>query len=217
MKPPLEGIYREHHAKRRGEGFLTNGEVRGQFLQKTVGIGKKVLDIGCRDGALTAYYAKDNMVTGIDIDSVALEKAGRDLGIETVHADLNGDWPIEGPFDAIVACEILEHLYYPDQVLRKIYDRLKPGGLLVGSIPHAFSLQGRARLMFANKKGTALQDPTHINHFWGGEFEKLVKDAGFEDVALTGIFSKKFRPFSKVFPYALAHSFVFSARKPLGR
>jgi 2-polyprenyl-3-methyl-5-hydroxy-6-metoxy-1,4-benzoquinol methylase len=215
MAAPLESIYREHHEKRRGEGFLVNGDARGEFLRRTVGTRKRVLDIGCRDGALTAYYAPGNTVVGIDIDSVALDKAKRDLGIETLHADLNGDWPVDGGFDDVVACEILEHLYYPDRVLRKIADQLKPGGVLVGSIPHAFSFQSRARLLFANKKGTALQDPTHINHFWGGEFETLMRDAGYEDIALVGIFSKKFRPFSKLFPYGLAHSFVFSARKPV--
>lgn len=214
MNAPLEQIYREHHATRRGENFLVNGDARGEFLRTRIGTGKTVLDIGCRDGALTAYYAKGNTVTGIDIDSVALAKARDSFNITVLHADLNGDWPVQGPFEAVVACEILEHLYYPDQVLGKIYDRLAPGGTLLGSIPHAFSLQSRARLMLARKKGTALQDPTHINHFWGPEFKKLVEDAGFTDVEVLGIFSKKFRPLSKLFPYALAHSFVFSAKRP---
>jgi 2-polyprenyl-3-methyl-5-hydroxy-6-metoxy-1,4-benzoquinol methylase len=107
----------------------------------------------------------------------------------------------------------LEHLYYPDQVLKKIFDRLAPGGFLLGSIPHAFSLQSRARLMMATKKGTALQDPTHINHFWGPEFKRLVESAGFVDVEVIDITSKKFSFLSKLFPYAFAHSFVFSARR----
>ena len=198
---------------RRGEFFLVNGDARGEFLRREAGTGKKILDIGCRDGALTAYYADGNEITGIDIDSSALLRAKQSLGIDTVHADLNGEWPVDGPFDAIVACEILEHLYYPDRVLGKIFDRLKPGGMLLGSIPHAFSLQSRARLMLARKEGTALQDPTHINHFWGPEFKRLVEDAGFSDMKLTGIYSRKFKWLSRVFPNAFAHSYVFSARR----
>jgi 2-polyprenyl-3-methyl-5-hydroxy-6-metoxy-1,4-benzoquinol methylase len=214
MNAPLETIYREHHMTRRGDFFLVNGDARGEFLRREAGTGKEILDIGCRDGALTAYYATDNEVTGIDIDSSALLRAKETLGITIVHADLNGEWPVNGPFDAIVACEILEHLYYPDRVLAKIFTRLKSGGVLLGSIPHAFSLQSRARLMLARKEGTALQDPTHINHFWGPEFKRLVEKAGFVDVTLSGIYSKKFKWLSHAFPNAFAHSYVFSARKP---
>ncbi len=213
-KAPLETIYSEHHQSRRGDFFLVNGDVRGEYLRTHVGTGKTVLDIGCRDGALTSYYAAGNTVTGIDIDSAALARAKEKLGIETVHADLNGQWPVHGPFDAVVACEIIEHLYYPDQVLKKISALLRPGGQLLGSIPHAFSFQSRARLVLGKKQGTALQDPTHINHFWGPEFKKLVEEAGFSDVSMEGIFSRKFKWTSGLFPNAFAHSYVFSAKKP---
>lgn len=214
MNQSLERIYREHHTSRRGEFFLVNGDVRGNFLKERIGTGKRVLDIGCRDGALTSYYCKDNDVTGVDIDSEALARAQNAYGITTVHADLNGAWPVEGQFDAAVACEIIEHLYYPEQVLSKLYAVLSPGGMLLGSIPHAFSLQSRARLMFASKKGTALQDPTHINHFWGPDFKKMIEAAGFEDVEVIDIVSNKFKFLSKLFPFWFAHSFVFSARRP---
>lgn len=211
----LEQIYREHHTTRRGEFFLVNGDVRGEYLRTHIGKGKKVLDIGCRDGALTGFYSEGNTVTGIDIDSEALARAKERFGIETIHADLNGAWPVTGGFDAVVACEIIEHLYYPEQVLQKINDQLVHSGILVGSIPHAFSLQSRLRLMLARKQGTALQDPTHINHFWGPEFKKLIEQAGFVDVEMVDIVSNKFTLLSKLFPYLFAHSFVFKAVKPL--
>lgn len=214
MNQSLEHVYREHHSTRRGEFFLVNGDVRGNFLKERMGQGKRVLDIGCRDGALTGFYSEGNDVLGVDIDSEALARAKEKYGITTVHADLNGDWPVEGPFDAVVACEVLEHLYYPDQVLKKIFGTLKPGGVLLGSIPHAFSLQSRARLMLAKKQGTALQDPTHINHFWGPDFKRLIEDAGFVDVEVIDIVSNKFKLLSRIFPYYFAHSFVFSARRP---
>ena len=214
MNQSLEDVYREHHSVRRGEFYIVNGDFRGLFLKERMGTGKRVLDIGCRDGALTGYYSEGNEVIGVDIDSDALSRAKEAYGITTIHADLNGAWPVEGTFDAVVACEVLEHLYYPDQVLKKIHGVLKPGGVLLGSIPHAFSLQSRFRLLMANKKGTALQDPTHINHFWGPDFKRLIEDAGFVDVEVIDMVTTKFKLLSKVFPYTFAHSFVFSARRP---
>lgn len=216
MNQSLEHVYREHHNARRGVSFLIDGgSVRGEFLRKYVGQGKRVLDIGCRDGALTGYYCKGNEVTGIDIDSEALSRAKEAYNITTIHADLNGSWPVEGVYDVVVACEIIEHLYYPDHVLRKIYAVLAPGGVLLGSIPHAFSLQSRARLMLARKKNTALEDPTHINHFWGPEFKALIEAQGYTDVELKDVVSGKFKVLSKLFPYLFAHSFLFIARKPV--
>lgn len=209
----LEGIYHEHHSKRRGDFFLVNGEVRGGFLKDHVGTGKRVLDIGCRDGALTRYYVQGNDVTGLDIDSAALARAHDSIGIRTIQADLNGEWPVEAPFDVVVACEIIEHLYYPDVVAKKIYAMLKPGGYLLGSIPHAFSMQSRLRLLLGSKQGTALQDPTHINHFTVQEFRRVLEGAGFSDIRLDTIVSGKFKLLSYIFPYAFAHSLLFSARR----
>lgn len=191
-----------------------NGEVRGTFLKKYVGQGKKVLDIGCRDGALTKFYAQGNDVTGMDIDSSALVRASESLGIKTIHSDLNDIWALEETFDIVVACEIIEHVYYPEKVLKKIYEALKPGGILLGSIPHAFSLQSRLRLLFASKKNTALEDPTHINHFSGKEFKRLLEEAHFDDIYIEDILSKKFTLPAKVFPRHFAHSFMFKAHRP---
>lgn len=211
----LEHIYQEHHTTRRGDFFLVNGEVRGEYLRKNIGEGKRVIDVGCRDGALTRYYAKGNQVLGVDIDSAALARAKETLGIETLHADLNGPWEFaKGDADAVVACEILEHLYYPGEVMKKINAALKPGGWLVGSIPHAFSLQSRARLLLATKKGTPLQDPTHINHFTAREFRALLAAAGFTNIEIEDITSKKFEFLGKVFRHSFGHSFVFKAQKP---
>lgn len=215
MDRPLERIYHEHHTKRRGDFFLVNGKVRGAFLAERVGKGKKVLDIGCRDGALTRSYVEGNTVTGMDIDSAALERAQGALKIKTVHADLNGEWPVGHDFDVVVACEIIEHLYYPDQVLKKIAAVLVANGLLLGSIPHAFALQCRARYLFGSKKSTPLQDPTHINHFSAKELRNVLEAAGFRDIHIEGIVSKKFSLFARLFPYAFAHSFMFSARRPV--
>lgn len=213
MNSPLNQVYQEHHAKRRGHFFLVYGKERGEFLNRAIGTGKRVLDIGCRDGALTAFYAEGNDVTGMDIDSAALARAEETLHIKTVHADLNGDWPVHGPYDIVVACEIIEHVYYPDTVLKKIGAVLKDSGVLLGSIPHAFSLQCRLRLLCARKRGTPLQDPTHSNHFSYKEFRRYLENAGFEDISITGLVSRKFSFLTPLFPYLFAHSFIFSATK----
>lgn len=209
--PVLEDIYRSHHAARRGQDFVLLGDARGGFLSNAVGTGKKVLDIGCRDGALTSYFVKGNTVTGIDIDSVALARAKETLGIETRQIDLNGEWGIpSGSYDAIVAAEVVEHLYYPKEVFHKVAETLSAGGVFAGTVPNAFSLAHRMRYLRKQKHNTPLMDPTHINHFTVDELKILLSEH-FTDIRILGL--GRLGKLASLFPQAFAYDLAFSARK----
>lgn len=209
----LGKIYEEHHKSRRGEGFVLLGDVRGEFLRTKVGTEKKVLDIGCRDGALTSSYATGNNVLGLDIDAHALSKASTDLGIETRIMDLNGDWDLPAhSFDAVVAAEVMEHLYYPDVVAGKIATALKDTGVLLGSVPNAFSLKNRLRWFMLKKKNTSMEDPTHINQFIVSELEHVLKKH-FKEVHIYG--AGRHQWIAAKFPQMFAFDLLFEARYPL--
>lgn len=204
----LETIYSGHHANR-GQGFAILQKERGAFLRKYIGEGKVVLDIGCRDGKLTSTYNEGNKVTGADIDSNALAQASASLGIEVFHVDLNGEWPfLENNFDVVVACEFLEHVYFPGQVMDKVKKTLRPGGLFIGTVPHAYSVQSRIKFLLGIKSGTPLEDPTHINHFTYKEFKKLLEDR-FELVKIETYVPPRYKFLEKFFPYAFAHDLMF--------
>lgn len=210
MNSSLENVYGSHHASRRGAGFVLLGDERGSFLKAAVGTGKNVLDIGCRDGALTRSFAEGNIVLGLDIDSEALSRAHSDAGIETRQVDLNGDWGVgPGSFDVVVAAEIVEHLYYPEVVFAKAAAALGKGGLFVGTVPNAFSLKNRFRLFFMRKKGTPLEDPTHINHFTVNELRRALAKH-FAEVEVMGYGRHAW--LAKIFPQAFAFGLKWKAR-----
>src|SRR3989338_7280023 len=75
-------IYKYHHTFEREGGFSVLKDERGKLLKNLIKTGKSVLDIGCRDGALTKYFTEGNKVLGVDIDDQALKEAER-LNIET--------------------------------------------------------------------------------------------------------------------------------------
>ncbi|MFM2374212.1 MAG: hypothetical protein RLZZ234_207 [Candidatus Parcubacteria bacterium] len=208
----LETVYKAHHQKR-GEGFAILLRERGAFLRKHIHTGKHVLDIGCRDGQLTSEYVKGNEVTGADIDSEALARASADIGIHTLHVDLNGDWPFAlEHYDAVVACEFLEHIYFPEVIFEKVKKTLKPGGLFVGTIPHAYSLQSRVKFLLGTKKGTPLEDPTHINHFKYSDFRTLL-EKHFTVLEVATYVPPRYRLLARMFPYAFAHDLMFAVVK----
>ncbi len=211
----LQKIYSEHNVNRRGKYFITMEQERGPFLRDVIGKEKKVLDIGCRDGALTKYFFEGNTVTGLDIDQEALKRAQDLIPIEVKQVDLNGDWGIlEKSFDVVVAAEVLEHLYYPEKITQKAAYVLKDDGFFVGSIPFAYSVQSKIRFVLNIKRHTPLQDPTHINHFTYKEFKSIL-EKHFSDVEIIPIVSKKFRLLSWLFKYSFAHMFLFVARNPI--
>ncbi len=211
----LEDTYRHHHKKRRGEDYVLFGDKRGKFLKTRIGRSRRILDIGCRDGELTRYYAEHNEVLGLDIDEHALQRATDKLGIKIQALDLNGDW-VGVPtsyFDVAVAAEVLEHLYNPDIVLKKIVATLSSDGILLGSVPNAFSLANRARLFRGQKAGTPLSDPTHINHFSRPELQSLL-EKHFSEVRIYPL--GRLAWLDRVYPGMFSFGLLFEARRPRG-
>jgi 2-polyprenyl-3-methyl-5-hydroxy-6-metoxy-1,4-benzoquinol methylase len=155
--------YAKHHSLHRRYGFGYLAAERGAQFVAWIGVGKRVLDLGCRDGYLTRSFLDGNSITGVDIDREALALARQALAISTVWLDLNREpLPFEdSSFDVVVAGEVLEHLLDPAQVASDAHRVLVPGGQFVGSVPNAF--HWRARLTFL--RGHSREDPTHLHHF----------------------------------------------------
>ncbi|OGZ94660.1 MAG: hypothetical protein A2633_01425 [Candidatus Sungbacteria bacterium RIFCSPHIGHO2_01_FULL_47_32] len=209
----LQKIYETHHKEDRSTGFSILEDERGKLYGSILGTGKTVLDIGCRDGALTRHFSNGNKVLGVDIDSISLGRAKQTLGIETMLVDLNGDWQeLAGRvFDGAVAGEVLEHLYYPERVVEKIILRLKPDGVFVGSVPNAFSLKNRIKYLFANKHFTPLEDPTHITQFSAHELNGMLR-RHFSSVKIIGY--GRLGVLARMCPELFAFDLSFVCKKP---
>jgi len=212
MNNSLQKIYEDHHKERRGDSFVLLESERAKFLQENIGSEKKILDIGCRDGALTKHFNEGNNVTGYDIDMNALQRAHDSLGIEIEQIDLNNDWhtDIKNTFDVVVAGEVLEHVYYPNEVIRKSAAALKEGGIFIGSVPNAFSLKNRLRILSGTKKHTPLSDPTHINHFHTDEL-KAILEKEFSSVKMSGLGT--YKKLIKLHHGFFAYDIVFVCKK----
>jgi SAM-dependent methyltransferase len=196
--------YAEHHRERRGEGEFVFVPERIPLFQAAIGRGKRVLDLGCRSGALTRHFLEGNEVVGLDVDPVALAKAEA-LGIQPVLANVDEPLPFEdASFDAVVAGELLEHLQFPDALVAEIARILRHGGVLVGSVPNAFRLQGRLRFLLGRAPE---DDPTHLQMFSPAVMRELLSD--FENVRLDFVGGR----YRRLHPRLLARDVVFSGRR----
>lgn len=202
----LSERYAQHNRIERGAGFVFAGPERMELFRRYVGgPGRKVLDLGCRDGALTSRYAQGNEVVGVDADREALAEAEK-LGIETRWADLDEPLPFEdASFDVVVAGELLEHLRDPGRLVGEVLRVLRPGGTFVASVPNAYRLKNRLRFMLGRKPE---DDPTHLQMFSAADVQHLL--AGFDQPALNFIAGRLVPLHARLF----ANDIVFSGRKP---
>jgi SAM-dependent methyltransferase len=201
----LSERYGEHHRTARTPDFVFGGEERAELFRRLVGgPGRRVLDLGCRYGALTRAYAEGNDVVGVDVDRDALAEAAK-LGVETRWADVEQPLPFEDEsFDVVVAGELLEHVRDPERLVADARRLLRPGGRFVGSVPNAFRLLNRLRFLAGLPPE---RDPTHLHMFTPRDVAGLL--AGFEDVELRLISSR----FLRLHPRLFANDIVFSGRK----
>jgi SAM-dependent methyltransferase len=179
----LSERYEEHHRTRRDEGDFVFVPERIPLFREAIGRGKRVLDLGCRSGALTRYFLEGNSVVGLDVDSAALEKAAT-LGIEPVQANVEEPLPFEdASFDGVVAGGLFEHLRFPEALVAEIRRVLRPGGVLVGSVPNAFRVQSRLRFVRGRPPE---DDPTHLRMFSPDAIRALLGDFGQVELRYVG-------------------------------
>ena len=202
----LSERYAEHNRTERGAGFVFAGSERVELFRRYVGgPGRRVLDLGCRDGALTQAYAGGNEIIGVDADREALAEAQK-LGIETRWADLDEPLPFEaGSFDVVVAGELLEHLRDPQRVVADVRRVLRPRGTFVASVPNAYRLKNRLRFALGRKPE---DDPTHLQMFAASDVRSLLD--GFDEQHVHFIAGRLVPLHARLF----ANDIVFTGRKP---
>lgn len=146
--------------------------------QKNTG---KLLEIGCGRGEFLKLANKYFNVTGVDVSKYALETTDTSLKHKVRHFDIEGDQPLTGQYDVIVAFNVLEHLANPTKAVKRIFQALQNNGLFVGSVPCNTGLLGSLHTALTN-----LFDKTHISTYTPGRWRALIRDTGFSQINFFG-------------------------------
>lgn len=146
---------------------------RGKIVASMIPDGSRVLEIGCGPGQLADYIIRKKgcQVTGIDWSEESLVVA-RKRGVKTIKYNLNeGLPPLDmGEFDILLATEILEHIIYPENLVKDILGVIG-GRTLIVTLPSATYWKTRLKLLFGQVDNVITGDPTadgsepFIHHF----------------------------------------------------
>lgn len=154
-----------------------------------------ILDVGCAQGTLALLLGEDgHNVCAMDIRQQFLDyAASRHEKGEVRFVCANAmEGEIAGRYDLIFANQIIEHLVYPLELVRRLAVQLKPGGRLVMTTPNGGYLKSSLPsfkelgdpAQHAHRQFTADGDG-HFFAYLADELEEIFSTAGLRNVRVS--------------------------------
>jgi 2-polyprenyl-3-methyl-5-hydroxy-6-metoxy-1,4-benzoquinol methylase len=142
----------------------------------------QILDLGCSSGLLAERVRKlGHHVVGVDV----VELPGvRDRVDEFKRLDISvgADQDLGGDYDVVILGDVIQHLTDPLSTLRQAVGLLRPGGLILLSVPNFGHWYPRLRVgtgLFGYDRRGILDD-THLRFFTRRSLLRLVRRAGLD-------------------------------------
>jgi 2-polyprenyl-3-methyl-5-hydroxy-6-metoxy-1,4-benzoquinol methylase len=143
--------------------------------------GGNILDIGCSSGGFLASLRKGPWkLYGIELSAPTAERARAITGGDIFAGDVvDATFPHES-FDVITCSDVMEHFYDPQEVFRRIYSWLKPGGIVYIFVPNIMSWE--ARIFRSHWFGLDL--PRHLHHYSANSLSRFADTTGLRKVRM---------------------------------
>lgn len=151
-------------------------------IHQYVPSGGVLVDIGCDDPPLTINMYKDRMDHCFGLDAEVQNREYENVTL--INAFFKKTIPLESDLaNVITMLAVLEHLDYPQAIANELYRILKPGGVLLLTVPSPMSkpiLELMAMFHVVRPEMIA----QHKNYFTHENLKEIFSKAGFRQVAV---------------------------------
>lgn len=144
---------------------------------------KHVLDVGCGAGDTgemlnEAGYVVDGITLSEDEKREA-QKVMRNVYVHNVEQGLPTE--LTGQYDVVILSHVLEHICYPQRLLKDIYSHLKPNGILIIALPNLMHFNSRWKLARGNfnYEEYGIWDYTHFRWYTFKSAQEMLKENNY--------------------------------------
>lgn len=152
-------------------------DTRLAILEKYVKKGK-ILDIGCSIGHFLKIAEKRGWKPyGLELNKRAADYARKKFNLKNIKEIIleKAGFPANY-FSAAGMWGVLEHILSPDNVLKELHRVLKPGGVVIFSVPNAGSLAAR----ILQEKTSCFDGIVHLWFYSEETLRKLLEKMGYK-------------------------------------
>lgn len=148
----------------------------------------RCLDLGCGNGSLSHVIAEQGYeVVGVEESEQGIAIARQSFpDCQFVQANIydSPETDLINTFDVVISVEVIEHLFYPKDLVRTAKKYLKQNGHLIISTPYHGYLKNivMASLGKLDKHFTVLWDGGHIKFFSVQTLTTLLEAEGYTDI-----------------------------------
>lgn len=139
----------------------------------------KILDIGCATGIfLNGMKNLGWEVTGIEPNQNAAEYANKRFGIDVFPGYLHETTLSNDLFDVITLWDVLEHVPDANAFMERLFRLLKPGGIIIGTLPNAIAWERR----LFGEYWVGWEIPRHYRSFTPDTISQFLKKHSFSKI-----------------------------------
>jgi SAM-dependent methyltransferase len=185
--PPPPGEMGDHYGVDYDRAIAAAGDDPGHWTERRDMLlkyksGGSVLDLGCSSGGfLQSLKGPAWTLYGIEMSEQVARRAEAATGAEVFVGDiLDAPFP-NNSFDVVTCFHVFEHLYEPREVLLRVAQWLKPGGVFFAMMPN---IDSAGRRIFGSY-WYALELPRHTFHFSPRSLSRMAESAGLQQRSIT--------------------------------
>jgi SAM-dependent methyltransferase len=181
---------KEYFQRHDSQQKILQGQRLASFAESVLGQTGKMLELGCGRGELLRGAANRGWeVCGIEMTEAFAQVAHEEHGIAIECLRVEDAELARELYDVILLAAILEHLYEPAEILKRVHAALRPGGLVFIDVPNECSLMSRVANGYMRVRGTDWAvnlsptfPPYHVVGFCPTSLCRLLEREGFRPV-----------------------------------